>query len=856
MLPVCVPLLTCPQYVARRIPLPNTLLAHELREQAPQKIPPRMAGSWHPQGTGTWVSDVATYMHTPERPSRDIAIAMHAQGCASLVLALVPAVTSSAHAAASSSVPQPVAAAGSERASTSSSYTVLSSTTTGQQYQGSSVKGGGEGVDGAPRVTTGLYISSPIPLTGFILQGILDESHELLALLSRPLLAQLGGPLAEEWGSLSGSGLTLTSSLCAQHESSLRAARSSFGAHPQEAGAATPSRLSLSSANQVSVRVSSVTSAAGAPGMLGPGQALPAGASLGRPVSGHKLPQQSPGQPSLATQSKASQDSWAAGGGGGVTPQHRDVQSVISGALAMQQQDIMSSSRSISVLPADVASVGPLVASLQEKLRTAFAASLAHNLVFNRAVDLPKVRVHSPLGRGGFGAVYRGLWCGLDVAVKINPQKAELPDSLREAMEIAVMSTVSHPSILCVINFWTDVLVYPAAPGTREVNGLVRLEAPPAPQAEPQPELVLRENMGNLDSKLVAEGEGEGGGHSGSTAPKSAAKSLGAGSSARPSPSNNNQQQQLEAELELEKAASAATPPGPKPVRSLVIVMELCDQGTLEQAMLAGVFVARPLRAGPAGPLPNMLAVLTTLLELALALRHLHSLQLVHADVKPANVLLKASPSDPRGFTAKLCDFGLVKLAAQADATDSARRDVFTGTVSYAPPEMLMGSPSPDASWDVYAFGLIMWNLACGSALYPGMTNPQVGNISAIIVCSLHSCIVWGLLGSAAACTCTLDLGNRQPCTKPSQAILGTAKSFPFVCAGKRLNDAANDVMWAAPQVAQGVVFNDMRPQFPMGFSRQYAALAQRCWASDPGKRPSMDQVRLVCVCACLYGPL
>ena len=45
-----------------------------------------------------------------------------------------------------------------------------------------------------------------------------------------------------------------------------------------------------------------------------------------------------------------------------------------------------------------------------------------------------------------------------------------------------------------------------------------------------------------------------------------------------------------------------------------------------------------------------------TLLEVALALRHMHSLHLVHCDLKPQNVLLKSNPRDSRGFTAKLSE--------------------------------------------------------------------------------------------------------------------------------------------------------------------------------------------------------
>ncbi len=42
----------------------------------------------------------------------------------------------------------------------------------------------------------------------------------------------------------------------------------------------------------------------------------------------------------------------------------------------------------------------------------------------------------------------------------------------------------------------------------------------------------------------------------------------------------------------------------------------------------------------------------------------MHSLHVVHCDLKPQNVLLKSSPRDPRGFTAKLSDFGLAKMMA------------------------------------------------------------------------------------------------------------------------------------------------------------------------------------------------
>ena len=82
-----------------------------------------------------------------------------------------------------------------------------------------------------------------------------------------------------------------------------------------------------------------------------------------------------------------------------------------------------------------------------------------------------------------------------------------------------------------------------------------------------------------------------------------------------------------------------------------------CDFGTLRDALSQKVFF------DPVTFDLNFGAVLLTAVDIARGMVHLHKSGLVHSDLKARNVLLKStqSPSvtDPRGFVAKLSDFGL-----------------------------------------------------------------------------------------------------------------------------------------------------------------------------------------------------
>jgi serine/threonine-protein kinase len=146
------------------------------------------------------------------------------------------------------------------------------------------------------------------------------------------------------------------------------------------------------------------------------------------------------------------------------------------------------------------------------------------------------------------------------------------------------------------------------------------------------------------------------------------------------------------------------------------IVMELVRGRTLREVL------------GAHGPLPPARAVRIAS-QVAAALDYAHHSGIVHRDVKPANILLA---DDDR---VKVADFGIAKAAegtstpggpgGQAGPHDLTQSGAVMGTAKYLSPEQVNGQ-AIDGRADVYALGVVLYEMLCGQAPFDGETDLAV----------------------------------------------------------------------------------------------------------------------------------
>lgn len=134
---------------------------------------------------------------------------------------------------------------------------------------------------------------------------------------------------------------------------------------------------------------------------------------------------------------------------------------------------------------------------------------------------------------------------------------------------------------------------------------------------------------------------------------------------------------------------------------TLAIVMEYIDGPNLHEWLASG----HPVTAKVAAELGA---------DIARGLTALHAADVIHCDLKPANILISVNAGEP---SPKISDFGISTILSQTSESTTVM-----GTPRYMAPERLRHDPATPAT-DVYALGMIMYEIAAGTPAFSGSTQ-------------------------------------------------------------------------------------------------------------------------------------
>ena len=152
------------------------------------------------------------------------------------------------------------------------------------------------------------------------------------------------------------------------------------------------------------------------------------------------------------------------------------------------------------------------------------------------------------------------------------------------------------------------------------------------------------------------------------------------------------------------------------------------------EELVDGIAVDSLIKRQKALPVPIAMLIMQ---DACYALKYAHSKGIVHRDIKPGNILLS------RRGEIKLADFGIASDHAEGGAGSGAaslknavsestvttgdltQSGVALGTPAYMPPEQFEDSARVDHRADIYALGIMLYEMVTGTKPYPGTLSME-----------------------------------------------------------------------------------------------------------------------------------
>ncbi|MCW8883995.1 MAG: bifunctional protein-serine/threonine kinase/phosphatase [Motiliproteus sp.] len=110
-------------------------------------------------------------------------------------------------------------------------------------------------------------------------------------------------------------------------------------------------------------------------------------------------------------------------------------------------------------------------------------------------------------------------------------------------------------------------------------------------------------------------------------------------------------------------------------------------------------------------PKPDLDQVRELIKQIAVAVRALDRLEMIHQDLKPENILID------RNGRVKLIDFGTVRIKGIDEISSPLENDIPQGSVNYVAPEYLLGQKGTHCS-DLFSIGVIAYEMLTGKVPY------------------------------------------------------------------------------------------------------------------------------------------